>query len=980
MKNTDLSAEEEETRKVTTATPPSSILVPLRYHRRKDGTVFPVEILGRFFTWNNRPVHIAAIRDITERKAAEEALRESRQILEGILNTIPVRVFWKNKELTYLGCNTAFAHDAGFEKPEDLIGKDDYSMGWREQAELYRADDRAVIESGKPKLMIEEPQTTPAGETITILTSKVPLLDARGDVIGVLGTYLDITNLKRAEQALREREIRFRGIFNAAFQFTGLIEPDGTLLEANKAAFDFCGITPDQVIGKPFWETCWWRGDEKRVNDLKTAISRAARGEFVRYEVELQGAGDTRGLFDFSLKPVVDGTGKVVLLIPEARDISERKRAEAALHESETRFRSLIQNSSDIIRILDREGRIVYESPSSERILGYPPGDMIGKDPLDYVHPEDLGRVTGDLREVHEKRNPGTPTEFRVRKSDGEYLWVDSLGANLLDTPGVNGIVVTTRPIQQRKEAEEQINKTIAQLERSEALLRKVYDILPIGLWLADKNGKLLYGNPAGVKIWGGEPLVPLEEYGVFKARRYPSEEEIAGDDWALSHTILEGVTIKDELLEIDAFDGKKKIIVNYTAPLYDAAGAIDGAIVVNQEITDKVKAEEALRENQARLATAMDIAGLVNWEFDVATGLFTFDDRFYSLYATTADQEGGNLMSAETYMQEFVYPDDRPSVRSAIQKLLVTTDPAYTDQMEHRITPRDGSVRTIIARFAPVMGPDGGVIRTVGANQDITDFKLMESEIRSLNTVLEQRVRDRTEALAKTNEALEEEVARRQEAEKKLRGSYDEKVLLLKEIHHRVKNNLQIIASLLNLQSRYIKDESTLAAIRESQNRVKAMALVHEKLYRSEDISHVSLHDYLRFLGSGLFQFYDARLRGIQFTLDIHDVNVDIDAAIPLGLILNEMISNSLKYAFPEGRTGEIAISVKKDDHTLTVVFRDTGIGIPAELDWRDTQSLGLRLVNTLVDQLNGTVELDRSSGTQFTMVLHEKEPREQP
>ncbi|MDP3565395.1 MAG: sensor histidine kinase, partial [Methanoregula sp.] len=198
-------------------------------------------------------------------------------------------------------------------------------------------------------------------------------------------------------------------------------------------------------------------------------------------------------------------------------------------------------------------------------------------------------------------------------------------------------------------------------------------------------------------------------------------------------------------------------------------------------------------------------------------------------------------------------------------------------------------------------------------------------------------------------------------------------------EIHHRVKNNLQIIASLLNLQSRYITDESTLAAIRESQNRVKAMALVHEKLYRAEDISHISLQEYIRFLGTGLFQFYDAKMRGIQFTLDVHDIDVDIDSAIPLGLIINELISNSLKYAFPEGRKGEVSVSVKKEEHTLNVLYRDTGIGIPAELDWRNTPSLGLRLVNTLVDQMDGTVELDRSNGTLFTMVLHEKDPRGQ-
>jgi PAS domain S-box-containing protein len=147
---------------------------------------------------------IESIRIVTDRKRAEDELRESRQILEAVINTLPVRVFWKDKNLTFLGCNTLFAQDAGFEKPEQIIGKDDFVMGWWEQAELYRADDRMVIESGIPKLLIEEPQTTPSGERINLLTSKVPLRDATGAIIGVLGTYLDITDRKRTEETLRQ--------------------------------------------------------------------------------------------------------------------------------------------------------------------------------------------------------------------------------------------------------------------------------------------------------------------------------------------------------------------------------------------------------------------------------------------------------------------------------------------------------------------------------------------------------------------------------------------------------------------------------------------------------------------------------------------------------------------------------------------------------------------------------------------------------
>jgi PAS domain S-box-containing protein len=913
--------------------------------------------------------------DITDRKVAEEKLRESEERYQSLFNRSLDLIYIHDLEGNFLDANASALDLLGYSKEEipqvsfqNLVGPDELQKA--------KAATETIVKEGSHSGLIEYRLKLKNGGFVDVET-KGTLVAHDGKPYAIFGIARDITCRNQAEQIRKSYEARL----NSAMEIGSLAWwemdlPDGTIRFDDRKA-TMLGYSPEKFHHYRDFTALLHPDDyEAAMQAMRNHIEGGESRYHTDYRI-LNAAGDYLWFRDVGgiTRRHTDGSPATVTGI--VIDITASKLAEEALSATDARFRAIIQNSSDVIRILDRKGMVVYESVSSERILGYPPGSIIGRDPFEYVHPDDIERVKNDLSEVYEKKNNGIPTEFRIRKADGEYLWVDSIGSNLLDVAGVNGIVITTRSIQQRKQAEEQINKTLHQLERSEALLRKVYDILPIGLWLADKNGKLLFGNPAGVKIWGAEPLVPLEEYGVFKARRYPSGEEIAPDDWALSHTILEGVTIKDEMIEIDAFDGKKKIILNYTAPLYDAAGTLDGAIVVNQEITGKVLAEQALTDNQARLSTAMDIAGLVNWEYDVASGMFTFDDRFYAFFETTADREGGNLMSADTYMQEFVYPEDRPKVLAEIQKLLATTDPAYSGQMEHRITPRDGSIRTIIARYATVMGPDGKVIRTYGANQDITDRKLMESEICSLNVVLEQRVKDRTEALVETNEKLEEENVQRLETEKKLQASYDEKVMLLKEIHHRVKNNLQIIASLLNLQSRYIKDESTLAAIRESQNRVKAMALVHEKLYRSEDISHISLQDYIKFLGTGLFQFYDAKLRGIRFNLDIHDIEVDIDTAIPLGLIINELISNSLKYAFPEGKTGEVVISVSKEGRTLTVLFRDTGIGIPADLDWRNTPSLGLRLVITLIDQMNGTIELDRSAGTLFTMVVHEKEPR---
>lgn len=145
-----------------------------------------------------------------EHGRAEEALREALQVIDGIINAIPVRVFWKDRNLVYLGCNGIFARDAGFADPKDIIGKDDFQMGWRDQAELYRSDDRKVIESGVSKYLIEEPQTTPDGGTITLLTSKIPLLDSSGEIRGVLGTYMDITDRKRVDRALEEEHRKLK--------------------------------------------------------------------------------------------------------------------------------------------------------------------------------------------------------------------------------------------------------------------------------------------------------------------------------------------------------------------------------------------------------------------------------------------------------------------------------------------------------------------------------------------------------------------------------------------------------------------------------------------------------------------------------------------------------------------------------------------------------------------------------------------------
>lgn len=203
----------------------------------------------------------------------------------------------------------------------------------------------------------------------------------------------------------------------------------------------------------------------------------------------------------------------------------------------------------------------------------------------------------------------------------------------------------------------------------------------------------------------------------------------------------------------------------------------------------------------------------------------------------------------------------------------------------------------------------------------------------------------------------------------KDIQASLEEKNAMLKEIHHRVKNNLQIISSLLNLQAGYITDERALEAFSESRNRVKSMALVHERLYMSDNLSKVNFHEYISNLSEFLMSTYKTTAASVRMDTQIADITMSIDVAIPCGLIINELITNSLKYAFPGNRPGTICVEMHVEGDTNVLSISDDGIGFPGDIDFRNTASLGMQLVVVLTGQIEGTIDLAREKGTRFTI-----------
>jgi len=339
------------------------------------------------------------------------------------------------------------------------------------------------------------------------------------------------------------------------------------------------------------------------------------------------------------------------------------------------------------------------------------------------------------------------------------------------------------------------------------------------------------------------------------------------------------------------------------------------------REIAERKGIEKALRKSERQASAAIEAARALTFSYDIATGKIDWGGAIEEITGYTREE------FAKVDIQEWtdrIHPDDREEILSILQEAM-GKDRATA---EYRFRTKKGYVT--LSSISLTVKQNGKTVRLVGILQDITKCKQVEQA---------------------------------------LMASLKEKEVLLREIHHRVKNNMQLVSSLINLQTDYMQNEADIQILKGFQDRIRSMRLIHEKFYQSSDLTHIDFDAYVQDLLEALFRAYAVDKAKIAFQVNVKDSSLGIDTAIPLGLIINELVSNSLKHAFPEGKEGEIEIALHpRGKGKLELVVSDNGVGIPKDLDFRDTESLGLRLVTILVeDQLHGNIELDRTEGTKF-------------
>ena len=899
---------------------------------------------------------------------AFRALETSERRFSTVMNAVPSMIAFIDAEERYLLVNRAYAK---------MVGQFGDEIHGRTVAEVVGPEAYAEIQPLLRRAMRgetvewEREVTLPNGETRWLSGNYMPLHSDVGPPQGVVAQINDITERKKMEEDLRNSEERFRQIAENMDDVMYLTTPDKSKVLYMNAAFE-------RAYGHPVE---WIYEDAQRFRTLlhpedvpivDRAIEEQLKGNFdIKYEFRI--LRDEKVCYlRAQVFPIRDETGTVIRVAGIHTDITDLKMATekledmnrnleelvveraAELHASEVKYRALLSAAPDAIITVDGQARIVLANDQAEGLFGYDRSELIGQ-PIEMLVPERLreghiGHRNGFLASPRSRRFQAD-ANLVARRKDGTELPIE-LSLSPAQTPDGTLVTAIVRDISIRKAAEDALESRARQqaavaelgqlalgnlplqalMERAvcvveetlSAELCKILELLPDGGELLLRagvgwdDGLVGHGivgadldSQAGFTLLSDEPVI---------VRDLKTETRFDGPPLLHDHGVRSGISviIRGSQRPYGVMGAHSRTYREFTKEDGDFLQSVANLLA---EAIERHRAEEALRTRESQLAEAQRIGAMGSWKWDIGTGDVSWSDEIYRIFGLTPQSFGASYKA----FLNTIHPEDRDLVTSAIELALEgEVEPCSVD---HRIVLPDGTIRIVHERGEVARNESGEPVRMTGTVQDITERKKVEDQ---------------------------------------LEASLREKEALLKEIHHRVKNNLQVITSLLTLQSNQTTDERALGILNESQGRVRSIALVHEKLYQSADLASIDFADYCRSLSVGLFRTYGVNPDKISLDIGVHEHPVSVEAAIPCGLILSELLSNALKYAFPDGRQGHIRVALEnKDAETCSLSVRDDGIGLPDGFDVEKSESLGLKLVHTLAAQLGGRAQVSSDGGT---------------
>lgn len=954
-----------------------------------------------------------------ERRLAERTaeLAESEERLRRLSDNLPDGAVYQcarepNGDVRFLYFSAGIETLNGV-RPEDVLRdpaalRGQFPPEYRER--LAEAEARSARELSDFEM--EAPMHRPDGEVRWMRLKSRPRRAPDGRVVWD-GAQTDVTERRRAAETLAVSERKYRELIETANSVILRWDRRGTIRFVNEYGARFFGYAPGELEGRdvmaivPEVESGTGRDLDALVKDIaaRPELHTSVPNENIRKD-------GTSIWMTWTNKAILDERGNVREILSVGNDITALKRTEAALRKSEQRLRMAIDAAFLISFEWDIPKNEVRRHRSSDPALAPTPEDAPAtfESVRDVVHFEDRERFAANVFGALEREDGRYESEHRIVHPDGTVRWLSERGVVERDAEGRPArLLGLSRDITDRKRAGEILRASERRVRRKlesvlspegapedleladvletgavQKLMDEFYALARVPMSIVDLKGRILVGvgwqdictrfhrlhpetvrncRESDLRLSGGLKRGECRLYKcrnhlwdmatpLFVANRHAGNiftGQFFLDDEAVDREFFRAQARKygfDEAEYLAALDRVPRLNretvhrgMAFFIQLSNMLSRLGYAnLALARLVSERDRLNESLRESRATLEAALASMSDAVFISDAEGRFLHFNDAFATFHRFASREECRETLSEYPEILDVYLPDGSlaPPDMWAVPRALRgerETNAEYTLRRKDTGETWIGSYS-----FGPIRNKDDEIIGSVVAGQDVTGRKRAERELR--------------------------------ESGERLRASLAEKEVMLKEIHHRVKNNMQVISSLVSLQSDEIGDEATRAALDDVTHRVRSMALVHEKLYQSEDLARVNLAEYAESLLNYLWRAHGTQASGVRLNMELKSAPISVEAAVPCGLILNELVSNALKHAFGDRTEGRVTVAVRRDpEGRVHLRVSDDGAGLPPGLDWRNAPSLGLRLVNMLARQLRADVAVRGDGGTEFTI-----------
>lgn len=862
------------------------------------------------------------ITDISKEKNAENALQKSHENYKNLVDFVPEGIVI-HKEGKIVFVNQRGLKVFGFEHSDDLIGQSVMDFVLPEYQEGVK---RRIIEAykGKEQPFFEIEVKTKSGEIVQVETRSIPFIYQNEPCILVaihlVGTQKllaretlrariaeesneklknEIAQKELAQKELLKSQIYTKNIINSSLDMIIANDHNLKITEFNRAAQIIFGYKPNEVIGNPI---SMLYANEEAFQKVNRKMNQ--EGLFSGEILNKRKNGEVFESF-LTATGLLDDDGKLIGGMGVSRDVTKLKKEREKLHLSEERYKAIYNQVFIGIARIDLKGNYLQVNQRFCDILGYSESELLKMGFQDVTIPEELEKRQKQFEDIINSKTPNFTLERNYLHKSGKVIQTNvniSLVLNEHNEPAY--LVLVCEDITENKKNQElfliQTAKLNSILESSNYLVMAI-----------DKGKKLSTFNTNTAKwlkdVYGVEARIGL----AMDKKPIVSNEKINRFWNKKINEALDGIPQYFES-KILYQNGDEKIYEFYINPIKTEKLVIAEVAIIGYDITEKKKTEEKIINQSAKLNAIFENSSHQIYTIDRDFKLTSFNE----LFAKTTIKDYNVIASIGIDMKQYAF-DLTPAFHAQnFVKLHKEALKGKSLHIETKVIDQKGVVAYYLIYLDPIILPDSKVNEVSYIAHDITDRKL---------------------------------------AEKKIVESLKEKEVLLKEVHHRVKNNLQVISSILNLQRAYLKDTSSDNLFRELQNRVRSMSFIHESLYQTQDFSNLNFSEYLVNLTTNLKHSYLIEDENVEIEVKSDKLFLNLDFSIPCGLIVNELISNAFKYAFPNGRKGKINVNVKNLLNFVEIIVADDGVGIKPEIDIKNTESLGLQLVTSLVEQLDG-------------------------